>query len=63
MTDLQKIITIAKAKRYIDIPDNLSLRDATILSAYTDLVTLPEIANYYGLSRERVRQIVEKYKI
>jgi DNA-directed RNA polymerase specialized sigma subunit len=62
MTDLYKIITIAKAKRHIDIPGNLSLRDTTILQAYTELVTLPEIADYYGLSRQRVEQIVKRYK-
>ena len=63
MTDLQKIIAIARKKRHIDIPDNLSLRDQTILLAYTNIVPLPEIADYYGLSRQRVEQIVKQYKI
>ena len=62
MKDLEEIIAIAKKKRHIHIPDNLSLRDTAILLAYTELVTLPEIANYYGLTRQRVEQIVKKYK-
>ena len=63
MSDLRKIIAIARKKRETEIPADLSLRDKTILLAYRQLVPLPEIADYYGLSRERVRQIIEKYKI